>query len=159
MDFKSSITAYLVGQRINSEEWNAITRSFEAADDTTRLGFGLPAVSGTGNHLCKLAAVAGAENFLGVTLNNPTLPRTDDGYARYDNVPICTDGVVAVPSEGNTTRGAQARFNTATGKWTAAAQSATVLTIPGVSFEEAATAPGISPVRIRVTSPAVTVVT
>ena len=39
-------------------------------------------------------------------------------------------------------------------KWTAAAQSATVATVPGCTFEETATAPGVSPVRVRRPNPA-----
>lgn len=156
LSFKTDISPFAVGRRVNSEEWNTITRTFEDASDATRLKFGVPVVDGTGKHTCKLAS-ATAQNYLGITEAMPTLPRTGDGYARYDNVPIMDMGVIAVETEGNTTKGVVARFNFATGKWTAAAQSATVATVPGVQFEETATAPGISPVRIRRPVPAATV--
>lgn len=159
LNFKSDLAPFAVGRRVNAEEWNTITRSFEAADDTARLLFGAPAVAGTGKHSCIEATDDGAENFLGIVEAMPTLPRPGDGYARYDNVPLCDMGVIAVPTEGNTTKGAVARWNTATRKWTAAAQSATVVTVPGVQFEETATAPGIAPVRVRRPVPAATVVT
>ena len=151
--FKQDLPAFAVGRRVNSEEWNAVTRTFEAANDDVRLKFGAPATVGTGKHSVIEAAANGAM-FVGVVEAMPNLPRPLDGYARYDNVPVCDMGVIAVETEGNITRGAQARWNTATRKWTMAAQSATVATIPGCVFEETATAPGIAPLRVRRPNPA-----
>lgn len=153
LNFTDQLNPFAVGRRVNMEEWNTITRTFEAADDTVRLKFGAPAVVGTGKHSCIEAGAADAV-FLGVVEAMPSLPRPGDGYARYDNVPLCDMGVIAVEVEGNVTKGAQARWNTATRKWTAAAQSATVATIPGCAFEETGTAPGITPIRVRRPSPA-----
>lgn len=157
LNFKESLSPFAVGRRINSEDWNAITRTFEAANDDARLGFGVPVKPGTGQHTCVLISSTSAEVFLGVTEAMPNLPRPGDGYARYDNVPVCEKGVIAVEVEGNVTAGAQARWNTATSKWTAAAQSGTVVTIPGAAFELTATAPGVTPIRLRRPSPAATV--
>lgn len=154
LTFKENLTPFAVGRRVNSEEWNSITRTFEAADDTIRLKFGAPATVGTGKHSAIEVAANGAV-FLGVVEANLNLPRPGDGYARYDNVAICDMGVIAVEVEGNVTKGAQARWNTATRKWTAAAQSATVATVPGCSFEETTTAPGVTPLRVRRPNPAV----
>ena len=157
LNFKNDLGAFAVGRRVNSEEWNAITRTFEAADDVVRLPFGAPAAAGTGKHSVILVS-GNAQNFLGITEAMPNLPRPgDDGYARYDNVPVCESGVIAVATEGNVTKGAAARWNTVTKKRTSAAQTATVVKIPGVKIEETATAPGISPVRVRRPVPAVTV--
>lgn len=153
LTFKNDLSPFAVGRRVNSEEWNAITRTFEAADDTARLKFGAPATVGAGKHSCIELAANGAV-FLGVVEAMPNLPRPGDGYARYDNVPLCDMGVIAVETEGNVTKGVQARWNTATRKWTAAAQSVTVATVPGCTFEETATAPGVSPVRVRRPNPA-----
>lgn len=158
LNFKNDLSAYAIGRRTNSEEWNTITRTFEAADDDARLKFGAPAIVGTGKHSCVEAGAAAAV-FLGIVEAMPNLPRPGEGYARYDNVPLCDmTGGIAVEVEGNVTKGAQARWNTATRKWTAAAQSATVATIPGVTFEETATAPGVTPVRVRRPNPALTAV-
>lgn len=159
LTFKSTaqFADFAIGRRVNSEEWNSITRTFEAAYDTARLKFGAPAIVGTGKHSC-IEQSTDAALILGVAEAMPNLPRPADGYARYDNVPLCNMGVIAVETEGNTTKGGQARWNTATRKWTAAAQSATVVTITGVAFEETATAPGIAPVRVRLPSPALSVV-
>ncbi len=159
LNFKTDLSPFAVGRRVNSEEWNGITRTFEAADDDARLLFGAPAVAGTGEHSCLEATDAGGENFLGVVEAMPNLPRPGDSYARYDNVPICESGVIAVEVTGNTTKGAVARWDTAARKWTAAAQSGTVVSVPGCQFEETATAPGVAPIRVRRPVPAVTVVT
>lgn len=157
LQFKDKLAPFAVGRRIDSEEWNAITRTFEAADDIVRLGFGVPVKPGVGKHSCVLITATSGELFLGVTEAMPTLPRTGDGYARYDNVPITEWGVIAVATAGNVVLGAPARFDTAAKLWTMAAQSATVVTIPGATFEETATAPGVAPIRLRRPNPALTV--
>lgn len=157
LNFKNTLSPYAVGRRVNSEEWNTITRTFEAADDVARLGFAVPVMAGTGKHsIVEIDATTG-RNLLGITEAMPNLPRPGDGYARYDNVPVCESGVIAVATEGNVTRGGAARWNTGSKRWTGAAQSATVVTIPGATFEETATAPGVAAVRFRRPNPALTV--
>lgn len=156
LTFKDTLAPFAVGRRVNMEEWNTITRTFEAADDTVRLKFGVPVKEGVGKHSCvKIGATA--ENFIGVTEAMPILPRPGDGYARYDNVPVCESGVIAVEVIGNTVKRTPARWDITNQKWTNAAQSATVATIPGCEFEETATAPGIAPIRVRRPTPAMTV--
>ncbi len=148
-DFKKEPAAYAVGRRVNSEEWNAVTLTAEGADDAARIPFGAPVVDGTGRKTGALASANG-QTFRGISETDVTLPRPGDaGYARYDEMAVLEWGVIAVATEGNTTRGGQARWNSATKKWTAAAQSATVFTIPGAVFEFTATAPSIAPVRLR----------
>jgi len=159
LQFKSALAPYAVGRRVDSEEWNTITRTYEAADSIVRLGFGQPVKHGTGPHTCNDMIATTGQNFLGITEAMPNLPRSGDGYARYDNVPICEWGVIAVETEGNLVKGGVARWNSATKKWTAAAQSATVVTIPGTTFEETATAPGIGAIRLRRPNPALTIAT
>lgn len=156
LTFKSDLSPYAVGRRVNMEEWNTITRTAELADDTARLKFGVPVKKGTVKHSCVAVTDAGSENFIGVTEAMPVLPRPGDGYARYDNVPVCESGVIAVEITGDTTERAPARWDTVALKWTAAAQSATVVSIPGVEFEETATAPGVGPIRVRRPVPATT---
>lgn len=157
LNFKNTLSPYAVGHRVNMEEWNGITRTFEAANDDVRLGFGVPVMVGAGKHsIVEIDATTG-RNLVGITEAMPNLPRPGDGYARYDNVPVCESGVIAVATEGNVTRGGTARWNTATKRWTNAAQSATVVTIPGATFEETATAPGVAAIRFRRANPALTV--
>jgi hypothetical protein len=153
LTFQSDLPAFAIGRRVNMEEWNTFTRTYEDDNDSDRLGFGVPVKSGTGKHTCVAITAADGQVVLGITEAMPNMPRPGDGYARYDNVPVCEYGVIAVAVTGNTTKDAAARWDTAAGKWTAAAESGTVVTIPGATFEETATAPGIAPVRWRRPNP------
>lgn len=158
LNFKRNLAAFAVGRRVNGEEWNAFTGNYTAADNVVRLGFGRPVMPGDGRDgVLPLSATNGTV-FLGVTEADATLPRVGDGFAQYDEVPVLEWGVLGVEIEGNVTRGQVARWNTVSNKWTAAAQSATVVTIPGIAFDETAVAPLVGPIRIRKTAnPALTV--
>lgn len=144
LTIRSDLSPYAVGKRVNSEEWNGFTRTCE----TATLGFGYPVKEGTGKHSCRELAANG-DKFIGITEATAVLPRPGDGYVQYDNVPVCEWGVIAVQVTGNVTKGAQARWDLSNHIWTAAAQSATVATVPGATFEETATAPGVTPIRLR----------
>ena len=159
LKFSNSLAPFAVGRRANSEEWNTYTKTMEAGSAATRLGFGVPVMPGAARKTCSEIDATTGRRFLGITEAVATLPRpTDEGFARYDEVPVMEWGVIAVATEGNTTAGAQARWNTVSKRWTGAAQSATVVTIPGATFEETTTAPGIQLVRLRKTeNPSVTV--
>lgn len=154
IQFKETMGAYAVGRRVNSEEWNSITRTKEGSGT---LPFGVPVMPGTGPHTCVILDATNGRNVLGITEASQTLPHTGDGYAQYDNVSICEAGVIGVLLDDDVVAGAQARFNTTTGKWTDAAQSATVVTIPGAQFEEAGTAGSVGVVRYRRPVPSLSV--
>lgn len=152
--FREDIPAFAVGRRINMEEWNTFTRTKEG---TGTLGFGIPVMPGTGPHTCiELSATTG-QNVLGITEANQVLPRPGDAYERYDNVGVCEVGVIGVLLGADVTRGAQARYNTANKTWTGAAQSATVVTIPGAQFEEAGVSGEVGAVRYRRPVPSLSV--
>lgn len=153
ISFKTTLTAYAVGRRANMEEWNGITRSLEGA---TALDFGVPAIQGTGDHQCK-PLTATAQNVLGITEANLVLPHTGDQYAQYDNVAICEKGVIGVLLDDDVVNGAQARFNLTTKKWTDAAQSATVITIPGAQFDAAGLTGAVGIIRYRRPVPSLSV--
>lgn len=142
--YKDTLTSYAVGRRANMEEWNGITRTKYG---TGTLAFGVPVMPGTDADTCVIVDATNGRNVLGITEASQTLPHTGDAYAQYDNVAICTMGVIGVLLDDDVVAGAQARFNTATGKWTDAAQSATVVTIPGAQFEEAGTGGAVGLVR------------
>lgn len=146
MTFRHDIPAYAVGRRANMEEWNTITRTKEGAGS---LAFGVPVMPGTGAHTCVIVDATDGRNVLGITEAVLTNPRPGDTYEQYDNVAICEVGVIGVLLGANVTAGAQARFNTANGTWTGAAQSATVITIPGAQFEEAGSNGSVGLVRYR----------
>lgn len=152
--FKQDINAYAVGRRVNMEEWNSFTRTKEGA---ATLAFGVPVMPGTGAHTCVIIDATNGRNVLGITEASAVLPRPGDSYAQYDNVPICEAGVIGVLLGADVTKGAQARFNTANGTWTGAAQSATVVTIPGAQFDEAGSNGSVGALRYRRPVPSVSV--
>lgn len=156
--YRDTIPAYSLGRRANMEEWNSITRTKEGAGT---LAFGVPVMPGTGAHTCIILDATTGRNVLGITEATVTLPAAAatlvDAYQQYDNVAICESGVIGVLLGANVTAGAQARFNTANGTWTGAAQSATVVTIPGAQFEEAGVSGAIGLVRYRRPVPSLSV--
>lgn len=152
IQFKEAIAAFQVGRRINMEEWNTITRTAEGA-----IGFGVPVRVGAGEHGCLALDATNGRNVLGITEASLVLPHTGDAFAQYDNVGICEVGVIGVELDDDVVKGAQARFNTATGKWTDAAQSATVVTVPGAQFEYSGTGGTVGAIRYRRPVPSVSV--
>lgn len=152
MTFSTSIAAYAVGRRANMEEWNTVTKQAEAA-----LAFGVPVMPGSGANSAVVLDATTGRNVLGITEAVPTLPHTGDAYAQYDNVAVCESGVIGVLLGADVTAGAQARFNTADGTWTGAAQSATVVTIPGAQFDEAGSSGAVGIVRYRRPVPSLSV--
>lgn len=140
--YKDTLTSFAVGRRVNGEEWNGITKSAEAA-----IAFGVPVMPGSGADTCIIVDATNGRVVLGITEASQTLPHTGDAYAQYDNVAVCTMGVIGVVLDDDVVAHAQARFNTATGKWTDAAQSSTVITISGAQFAEAGLAGAVGAIR------------
>lgn len=132
MTFKRTPGSRMRGRRVNAENWNGISRTNEGA---TVIPFGVPVISGAGDHGC-LPLTAAAQTVLGISEANQVLPHTGDSYNQYDTVAICESGVIAVEVGDAVVKGAIARFNVISGLWTDAAASATVLTIPGAYFDE-----------------------
>lgn len=153
MNFAQTIAAYAVGRRANMEEWNAITRTNSGA---AAIPFGVPVVPGTTDHSCVILT-ATAQNILGISETSQVQPHVGDNHAQYENVPVCTMGVIGVLLGANVTKGAQARFNMANGTWTGAAQSATVATIPGAQFEEDGVSGAVGVIRYLRPVPSVSV--
>lgn len=149
--FKENPASYARGRRVNAEEWNGISRSLEGDDP---LPIGVPAIAGAGDRGC-LPLTEASQVVLGITEANQILPRPGDQYEQYDTVAICESGVIGVEVGANVAKGAQARFNTANGTWTGAAASATVLTIPGATFDEAGESGAVVPLRYRRPNPSV----
>ncbi len=152
--YRNTIPAFAVGRRVNMEEWNTFTRTKEGA---ALLGFGVPVMPGTGSHTAVELDATTGRNVLGITEACAVLPRPGDSYAQYDNVAICESGVIGVLLGANVTKGAPARWNTANKTWTGAAQSATVVSIPGAQFEEDGTNGNVGAVRYRRPVPSLSV--
>lgn len=154
IQYKETMAAYAVGRRANMEEWNAFTCTKEG---TGTLGFGVPVMPGTATDTCIPLDATTGRNVLGITEASQVLPHPGDAYEQYDNVAVCEVGVIGVLLGADVTRGAQARFNTANNTWTAAAQSATVVTIPGAQFDEAGANGAVGVVRYRRPVPSLSV--
>lgn len=144
IEFKADLLPFAVGRRVNMEEYNTLTRTAEGA-----IAFGIPVRAGAGEHGALAIDATTGRNVLGISEASQVLPHTGDAYAQYDNVTICESGVIGVVLDDDVVKGAAARFNTATGKWTDAAQSATVVTIPGAQFEYGGKAGAVGAVRYR----------
>jgi len=146
LTFAASQPDYAVGQIINMEEWNGISR---VLGGSTNIPFGRVVIAGTGGEWDCAPLTAASQNILGIARLNHVLYHEGNYYAPGDTVAIVTDGVVAVELDDDVVEGAQARVNSATGKWTDAAASATVFTIPGAQFEYAGSGGAIGVVRFK----------
>lgn len=152
--YKDSLTAYAVGRRVNGEEWNSVTYTKYGSGT---LAFGVPVMPGTDAGTCVILDATNGRNVLGITEASQTLPHTGDAYAQYDNVSVLTMGVIGVLLDDDVVAGAQARFNTESGKWTDASQSATVVTVPGAQFEEAGSSGQVGAIRYLRPVPSISV--
>jgi len=142
--FKNTLDAFQVGRRANMEEWNGVTYVAGAA-----VGFGVPVMPGSSRELAVELDATTGRNVLGITEASLVLPHPGDAYEAGDNMGVCEEGVIGVLLGGNVTKGQQARWNTADKTWTAAAQSATVVTIPGAEFDEAGSSGAVGVIRYR----------
>jgi len=140
MPLQTSYTQFqpqaFVGMLGNMEEWNGITRTA-----TATIAFGAPAQR-SGDDQC--APFANGGEFLGIAIGHHVITGTNaDSYGQYDNVPLADEaGRIRVVADAAIAVGAALNFNTATGRYTTAAASATVLAIPGAEADTAAAAAG-----------------
>lgn len=152
MTFRENPNSYMAGRRVNAEAWNGISRTFEEAP-TAQLKFGVPVRDGAAATGCRRITAA-TQTVIGISEANQVLPRPGDYFVQYDTVAICESGVIAVATGTDpVAKGAQARFDVTNGVWTNAAASATVLTIPGATFDEAIAANSVGPLRYRRPNP------
>ena len=132
-----------VGQKVNGEEYNAITR---VAEDAAGLAFGVPAVRGANDQGCALLTAANAAKFLGVSVRDVSVrPSAGDKYPQGGNVTILTKGAIFVRVQGAVTPDQAALWDTAAGRFTSAAASGTVIALPeGWEFDSSAASGGIA---------------
>lgn len=147
--YRDTIPAFAVGRRVNAEEWNGISRTLAGA---AVVGFGIPVINGTARHTV-LPLTATAQVVAGITEANLVLSHVGDNYEVGDTVAVCESGVIGVLLGANVTKGAAARFNVTAQNWTGATASATVLNIPGATFDEAGTSGEVGVVRFRRPNP------
>lgn len=140
-----------IGQPVNMEEWNA--RSIIAG---ATVGFGRPVVQGTGDQV-GVEASAASQAVLGISFAEQLLPHAGDEYRQYDVMTVAEQCVVGVEIGATAvTANAQARWDVTNKVWTGAAASATVLTIPGATFDEPIAANGVGALRYRRPNPSLT---
>lgn len=148
--YRDSLIPYTQGRRVNSEEWNGVSRTLAG---TVAVGFGVPVRAGTDPHTV-LPLTAAGQVVAGITEASYVLPHPGDQFEQYDTVPVCESGVIGVLLGATVAKDAVARFNVTNQTWTSAAASATVLTIPGATFDEAGTSGAVGVVRFRRPTPA-----
>jgi hypothetical protein len=127
--------AAFVGMLGNMEEWNGLTRTASAT-----IAFGAPAQR-NGDDGC--SPFTGGE-FLGIAIGHHVITATNaDSYGQYDNVPLADEtGRIRGVADAAIAGGAALRWNTATGRYTTAAASGTVIDVPGAEADTAAAAAG-----------------
>lgn len=152
IQFLETIPSYAQGRRANMEEWNTVSRTL--ATGSANVGFGVPIQVGTAYHTVT-PLTAAAQPVQGITEASLVLPHTGDAYQALDTVGVCESGVIGVLLGANVTKNAQARFDVTNQNWTGATASATVLTIPGATFDEAGTSGAVGIVRYRRPNPSV----
>lgn len=131
------------GQLANMEEWNGLTRVASAT-----IAMGAP---GQRNGDSQVAPLASGGEFIGVAVMHHVITATNaDSYGQYDNVPLFDEGVFFALADAAITVGAALNFNTASGRYTTAATSGTVIAVPGAEADSAASGAGvIFKVRLR----------
>lgn len=149
--YRDTIPAYAQGRRANAEEWNGKSRTLAGS---ANVGFGVPVREGTVDHTV-LPLTEAAQAVAGISEASVVLPHPGDQFEPGDTVPVCESGVIGVLLGANVTKDAQARFNVTNQTWTGATASATVLTIPGATFDESGVSGQVGVVRYRRPNPSV----
>jgi hypothetical protein len=147
MPLQTSYTQFqpagIPGMSANMENWNGITRTASAT-----IAFGAPAQR-NGDKGC--APLASGGEFIGIAIMHHVITGSNaDSYAQYDNVPLADEGVYWGTADAAITVGAALNWNTATGRWTTAATSGTVIAVPGSEADSTASGAGaLFKVRLR----------
>jgi len=131
------------GMVANMEEWNGITRTA-----TATIAYGAP---GQRSGDAQVAPLASGGEFIGIAIAHHVITATNaDSYGQYDNVPLLDEGVIFGLADAAITVGAALNFNTASGRYTTAATSGTVIAVPGAEADTAAAAAGaLIKIRLR----------
>lgn len=140
-DYSIGQPAGFPGMHADMAEWDARTRTATAV-----IAFGAP-VERNGDEGC---APLNAGEYLGIAGIRRVTNGTGETYAIGDNVPVADEGCFFGMADAAITVGAQLRWNTVSGRWTTAAASGTVITVPQAEAETAAAgAAAIFKVRLR----------
>lgn len=141
MAYQSTYTQFqpdgFPGMLGNMEEWNGLTRIASAS-----IALGSPVQRNGDKGVSPL--VTGGE-FMGIAIAHHVITSTNgDSYGQYDNVPVCDEaGKIGGLADAAIVVGTALNWNTATGRWTTAATSGTVIAAPGVEADTAASGAGV----------------
>ena len=143
--YTASLAAAVAGMLANGENKNVISRTVQ---DSGGIGFGKAAFRGTLDH--GITATPAANTFMGISLIDPAQQATPaaptaDLYARYQSVPLLTNGVVWVAAGVAVADGEQV-YVTSGGVFTNVATSNVI--IPNAVFDATIGAAGLVPVRL-----------
>lgn len=148
--FTDPLARGYVGQQVNAEEWNAVTRL--ATDTaTTPIGMGQPVQRVAGESL-RVEAWDGTSPIMGVTVYHVGCDSVT-GFPEDFNTPVMTAGVLYAAAGAAATAGNPAGYDPATDRWANVAGD--YVNVPGVEFDTNATSGNI--VRLRIQRPAAAV--
>lgn len=130
------------GMHADMREWDGATKTA-----TATIAFGAP-VQRSGDNGC--APLAAGGEYIGIAKAMHLVTGAGDTYVQYDNVPVADEGAWYVLADAAIAAGAALRWNTATGRYTTAAASGTVIDVPQSEAETAASGAGaIFKMRLR----------
>lgn len=130
------------GMQADMSEWDASTKTASAT-----IAFGAP-VQRNGNSGCDPLTTG---EYIGLAkAMHKVSGSVADSYEQYDNVAVVNEGNWFVTAGKAIAAGAAVNFDSATGRWTDAAVTGTVRSIPGAEAETAASGNGaLFIVRLR----------
>jgi hypothetical protein len=136
--YSQTMPVGIVGQKVDGQEWNAITRVCETA---AGIDFGKPVMRGAADLGCIAATAAlAATNFLGISVRDVTIrPSAGNKYPQYGNVTIVSMGSIWGKVGEAVTAGQDALYDTATGVYMRTAGAGRVA-LPGWEFDSTALA-------------------
>lgn len=139
--------ALVKGQKVDGEEYNAITRVCETV---AGIAFGTAVLRGANDQGCIAGDATLADaTFLGVALRDvtirPSAPGNGDLYPQYGNVTVLTGGAVAVQVGEAVNDGEAAFYNPTDGKFYNDAQAGAAFALPaGWRFDSTAALDGLA---------------
>jgi hypothetical protein len=133
----------IVGQKVDGEEWNAITRVCETA---AGIDFGRTVQRGAADGGCAIAGAAMTPaQFLGIAVRDVSIrPSAGNKYPQYGNVTILTQGAIWAKVGEAVAPGDAALFDTATGLYMKTAGAGRVALPNGWEFDTTAALNGLA---------------
>lgn len=131
------------GQKVNGEEYNAITRVCETV---AGINFGRVVLRGANEQGCILGDATQTDAlFYGISVRDVSLrPSAGDKYPRYGNVTVLTQGAIFVKVGEAVAAGDAPLFNAAAGNFRKTAGAGNIALPAGWRFDSAAANGGLA---------------